>query len=413
MPARKVITIDVESVGELKLKFANMLLIEFMIKSEIGDREFFTQLFKFILIEPNNLKDKIDELSDGVLNRIIYQWAIANDIEVRAESQTSLSSLRTDLKVSASKTITEIMQPFLESIDRINKQTLDMFMVDWKPAFDFTKPIASLDIFSSLPTITNFTQPLTSLAPFDTSFTNSLISDFVSSIPNTWEILGENFQKILEEGRKSNEALDELGLGFAIDHMIDVLGFELLAQLPDAHLVATDEVIQDFDEVVKSEDFYNPFVKPFHELKELEKRRQIIELGYQLHKDGMYIASIPVLLPQIEFLMRTLLVLRENIAIKNNKVYVLENGEIKIDDDGDEVQINGLGELLKNSTLDEDDLLNKLANIMTGKVVSARNDILHGTSYKYGKVKLSLQCILIVLVLSHTIYNIEQISHDT
>ena len=123
-----------------------------------------------------------------------------------------------------------------------------------------------------------------------------------------------------------------------------------------------------------------------------KKRWKIIEKAYQLHTEGDYLASIPILLAQVEGVLRDTLALNDIVIVQGRKTYPKSNN-------GECEELFGLGELGKLVRERESELQNDLsfrpfATYILFVLAPERNDILHGRVVDYGKPGLSARLIL-------------------
>lgn len=238
------------------------------------------------------------------------------------------------------------------------------------------------------------------------------LADIKPIFDNISKIMVDIGKTIDEELHRHDESLDKVGFGFSTEVLMRTFGYRILEELPFAHHVPDNETIDVFMQIVERPEFMPKLLEPYQNVKDLKKRKKIIEEAYNLHQEERFIASIPLLLIQIEFLVRTLLFLRDQVDIDKDgrKVFLMEDGKRKLGEDGMPVELHGLGEILNNvPQFAEDEILDRLVNLLSTKLAGTRNDILHGTSHKYGKAKTSAQCILAVFCLAHVIYGLDDL----
>ena len=85
---------------------------------------------------------------------------------------------------------------------------------------------------------------------------------------------------------------------------------------------------------------------------------------------------------------------------EKGKLYAKDNnGNLKLNKYNNPIQLQGLGQKIQNSNLQNEMLLQTLAEFIVSSLVPERNSILHGSYIGYGKPKLSLQLILVVYML--------------
>jgi hypothetical protein len=107
---------------------------------------------------------------------------------------------------------------------------------------------------------------------------------------------------------------------------------------------------------------------------------------------------------QIEGMVGDALIARQLAVTQGRKLFVRgADGQPKtiVTKDGKtvKVEIRGLGDAVKNSTLKDNDVMEATAMFLTDKLAPERNGILHGRKTDYGSAQLSAQTVLVAFML--------------
>ena len=157
-------------------------------------------------------------------------------------------------------------------------------------------------------------------------------------------------------------------------------------------------------QITKSSLFYDDLNKEFNSCQIIKKRWKIVELALEAHKSRKYFLSIPALLTQVEGILSDIIILRGEAKSIKGKLYARNNdGNIKTDRKGNPVLLIGLQKKIQHSRFKNNVILQNISILMADRLITDRNKILHGQSLTPIKPKLSIQCLLLLLVLSKEI----------
>lgn len=158
--------------------------------------------------------------------------------------------------------------------------------------------------------------------------------------------------------------------------------------------------------LTRREEFRNELLELFRQSKTLQRREGAMVLALQAHPRREYALSVPLLLAQMEGILRDCLFLNGIVAKKGKKLYALDvDGKIKLSRNGKPIEIHGLGQLVRHSGFESDASLQRAANLIVNQIVPARNGIMHGL--REGTAKESVQSILLILMFAGTLFAIE------
>ncbi len=131
------------------------------------------------------------------------------------------------------------------------------------------------------------------------------------------------------------------------------------------------------------------------------RRWRVVEAALEAHQRREYLLSVPAMLPQVEGAIVDAMVLKGLTVKKNGKLY-LRN------DEGKSKQPIMFRNAVDNAQLEEDPALEGTSSFLADSLVQRRNDILHGRDPRYGKAKLSVQSLLVLMILAKAVGEIEE-----
>jgi hypothetical protein len=170
------------------------------------------------------------------------------------------------------------------------------------------------------------------------------------------------------------------------------------------HAAITNRVLA----LTRSAEFEEELRYGFEHSSLLRSRWEIVQLGLKSHCRREYLLSIPALLAQIEGILADMLVAESAVVRRKGKLYAADtNGKIRRGKKGKEIEIHGLGQLVQNSRLQNDELLKGVASYIADRLVPERQPILHGRNVKYGSPKRSTQLLLVLWILAVELLDLE------
>lgn len=365
-----LIRIPVKNFGEVVFTQPKILIMDYINKPEIADRDYIIKILSIHLAELQTPSIPIIDWPDDLLLSVAYKWAETAEIKIANNTHISIQGFRQDFNLAISELIDMTMKPVHESFERFHEELTNTLSGITIQPFRIDNP---LPIFEAFPRIGEFLEP--------------------------------ELEKISEDIENTSQALNEAGYGL----LLEPLWLVTFQYIRSVYQLPEPELHEKMKKLTNMPKFIEQCLIPFEETPFLKERLKIIEIAFELHQQENYIAAIPLFLTQIEFLVRRLAILREEIVIEEGKLYVAINGEKKFGRDGKPVKVNGLGQILNNSKMKEDKTIGQISNLIADTLVSERNDILHGRDYEYGTAKLSTRCILFLFSLSHTLYGLDSI----
>lgn len=217
----------------------------------------------------------------------------------------------------------------------------------------------------------------------------------------------ENLPDILELHRRAEEELEQVisvlhGAGYSLlNHWLLSSLFRLVGIDQVDNRVRSAVVTNRLLGITRRQGFFDEIRLRFSESSVLSRRWRVIEQALIAHRNRHYAISIPTLLAQIEGIFTDALVLKGTVKQDNGKLYARDpSGALKLNKNGDPIELHGLRLKVKHSDLQDEPLLHDLARFFTDYLVKGRNDILHGRIVDYDKAKLSVQLLLYTHLLA-------------
>lgn len=135
-------------------------------------------------------------------------------------------------------------------------------------------------------------------------------------------------------------------------------------------------------------------------------RWKVIDQALDAHARKHYMASVPILLAQVDGMLTCLLLARGELWLARDswgkKIYKGHSHQT-----GKVIPANSLRKRLECTQLHQDPVLSELKVLLDTKL-DDRNDILHGDDTAYGTSKLSTQLVLVLAVLANELGNIAE-----
>jgi hypothetical protein len=399
-------------------------------KQSLTPREFAVHIVSLKLVNPKFDIDTVRSWSDEQLILILKNWSQATDVIWDEDtSQTSFEvfqqayerhwaewALRfteaTKLHIDQfSRQFSETLKPFFAEITGVISPTLTTFpWVEYENqmAIDLGKAIVGFDGIT-----TAFNQSIQQSIQALVGRADIQIGQIFSNTPVFSEVVA-----LIQEVEEADPLIEALGYGFVLD--FDELAFSFLYDLAQVkqinpkvqNAVITRKLLvftcsQDFESDLR-DNFQNSFV--------LKRRWRIIEIALAAHRRREYLLSIPPLFAQLEGTYTDLLILKEmairGLEKKGNKsrkkLFVAEGGKYKLNSDKKRIKLDGLGQLVTQTSLKDDPDFKRVADCLSNQLAPKRNGILHGRVTAYEKAKYSVQALLLLLVLSNEIAALER-----
>ena len=209
-----------------------------------------------------------------------------------------------------------------------------------------------------------------------------------------------------EAAAEGDDTLEASGFGFA-DHLWNwgfVASFAHIdPRVRDA--VVTNRLAAE----TRSEEFERWLEEEMTGSEVLAHRWEAVRQALAAHRRREYLLSIPVLLAQVEGIVGDALVLKNRATADGHKLYRLgADGAVDLNKKEKPVELRGVSQLLDHSDFGEQTALEEAVAFLTNSLIPWRNGIMHGRNASYGKAKLSVQALLMVLLLSAEVRAFEE-----
>jgi len=221
-----------------------------------------------------------------------------------------------------------------------------------------------------------------------------------ASLPNTAE-----WEELLKESAEANLAFAQAGYSF-INHLVSYSSIRQFASINTK--VRSAVITNSMAAKTRSKEFEQHLQQLFEQSSVLLCRWPIVVQAIHAHRQRDYYVSVPALLAQVEGIIGDALILKNLIHREGNHLYIIENGVIKRGRDGNRVEAKGLHSLIQQSRWKDDEVLQGVADLITTQLAGERNGIMHGRRVNYGKAKLSVQGLLLLLVLTTMFTDLEK-----
>ncbi len=388
--------------GQIRLKHLAVLDLDFvgkLAKKRLSARDFCTHLINHQIVSPDITLDEITAWPDRLLARAVTAW-IQSEInsDFKAEQNASAFGLVEGEIQSFIKEQLKQLQDFAAPARQLMKNFLSH--ITFPDVSDLTNNIVGASmtpVFEQLSTATaqlskvgeilggNIARMAAVRAPtFD-------FGKLVQSLPRLSELL-ENAERV-EEAKK---ALETEGFSFTGHVWADVFYQSLPEYGPRIQAAAvTNKLLA----VTRSNTFESSLASSLRQSTIAGKRSEVVFAALKAHGNRDYILSIPVLLSQVEGLFTDALILNDMAIKSGGNIYARESdGTIK-KERGQKVRLTGLHGKVQHSRYRGEEVMRTICGTLLNGIVGTRNAILHGSSTKYGKAKLSVQLTLLIYVL--------------
>ncbi len=210
------------------------------------------------------------------------------------------------------------------------------------------------------------------------------------------------FAQLLEESRIVGEEFEASGYRFTA-HLWDMAFVDSLIRVsPKVRKAAlTNKVLA----ITRSQEFEQNLQELCVSLPLLRRRWKIVKLALEYHQRREYLASVPLLLAQVEGLFTDAMILYRMAAPKGRKLYARGSD--------DKLILNAKMKPIEVMTLrakvdyapkfKSHAVLKNVIDLFLDQLIAERNNILHGRRTAYGTAKLSNQLLLLIYVLANEI----------
>lgn len=233
------------------------------------------------------------------------------------------------------------------------------------------------------------------------------IGDLFWRLPSVWElgVLPDEIREVFADADAGGTILEEAEYGFA-DHLWNVAFLAAFAHVD--HRVRDAVVTNRLAAVTRSEEFANDLRAEMEGSTLLRRRWPIVDAALEAHRKKVYALSIPAFLPQIEGAVVDAMFLKDLVIKENRKFYLRgEDGEPKKNRKGNKLPPVTLQKAVDSANLGDDEDLASASDFLASALVKRRNDVLHGRDVAYGKAKLSVQALLVLLVMARGVRDLE------
>ncbi|HEX5726540.1 MAG TPA: hypothetical protein VFX98_13785 [Longimicrobiaceae bacterium] len=158
--------------------------------------------------------------------------------------------------------------------------------------------------------------------------------------------------------------------------------------------------------LTRSHDFEEELMETVRGSAILSSRGKIVTAALRAHVRREYVMSIPVLLAQVEGVFTDLLVLKKEAIRRKGKTLPLVSGRPRTKQQKGKTVPSpyaGMKEKIELSPLKNDPATREVAGFLLDAFVSQRNAILHGERVDYGRAKLSVQMLINLYILSQVL----------
>ena len=274
--------------------------------------------------------------------------------------------------------------PRLEKPNQINKFLSEIF--ETVTAFD--RAIAQV-----VEAVTEGLRPVTN---FLTSAGNFLEKLPEFTLPLLEEILEEAWHH-REMVRSGDAMLEAAEYGFA-DHLWNGLYRASFAGVNPSthHMTVTNKLLA----TTRTDGFGDEMRSCFEASTAMSRRWGVVEAALEAHQRRKYLLSVPAMLPQVEGAIVDTMVLKGLIIKKDGKPY--------LPNDKGKSKLIMFRTAVDNAQLEDDPTLEGTASFLADSLVQRRNEILHGRDPRYGRAKLSVQSLLVLMILAKAVGELEQ-----
>jgi hypothetical protein len=215
-----------------------------------------------------------------------------------------------------------------------------------------------------------------------------------------WKVLpnlAELARELKEFGEALQDADDSLNQS-AYSFVINSLNLSTTIQF--AHVsprVRAAAFTNRFLSITRSSEFETKIQTIFSSAPILRRRWRIIQRALKAHINRDYLASITLLLPQLEGIIADTLIVREYVVRDKQKLY----WKGRVGRNGKPIEIKGLHKLIEDSDLTSHYVLDTAANMVMNRIAGERNGILHGRNVRYDQAQRSTQLLLLVYLFAN------------
>lgn len=408
------ISIETEQYGTLLLRpYLVLRDLEYFqaLKENESPRNFAVRLVYRNIIEPEFSIEEIESWDDDLLAFVTHTWAnqrsdpwvISGDLSPFEALVQAFENYLTNFYAEIYKGISQIyipsipLQGVFEGVQTQLQQINSLMQGVHQQMNHFLQGIQqSLSLLADT-ALDSLWQNTVKIAANPIEFNLNLdIGRFFDNLPD-FTVIAE---RLVAYG-KAADALEEGGFSFLLRYWTlgDIARFVEIGSISPRvrSAVTTNRLLA----LTRSDEFINELEQLFNESTILRRRWKVLEQAIIAHKDRQYILSIPVLLAQVEGIFSDALVLKNLVVRVNGQLCAKDiTGMPRLDRRGRPIQLHGLGQKVQNSDLQNEDILQGLAEFFVDYLVPERNGILHGNLTNYARAKLSVQLLLNVYLLA-------------
>lgn len=395
---RKTINIETEEYGTLSLRRSiSWGTTKLLAKSKTLDpREYTALVVSTLLNDPTLSSEEVARWDDSLLEKVVMAWMNETtggnwdlpkntDIFVAFQQYHEAEFQATLQQINVS--FTKALEPTLDAINRVNRQYTDLVQ---QLARNFQDHINEVTTTTLTPLRTNFNSFFESIRiRFD-------VGKFIPNLPDISEIV-ERLQTLSETA----DAIDQGGYQFMLRYwspsaMADFVGVHQVDPKV-RNAIITNKLLT----ITRQDEFIDMMRELFQESTIAQRRWHIVEPAMRAHQNRNYALSIPALLAQVEGMFTDALVTRGIVIMYQGKICARDGaGNIKLNKQGDPIPLNGLGQKVQNSDLQDEYILQGLAEFFMSSLVAERNAIMHGRDVRYDRAKVSVQLVLNIFLLA-------------
>lgn len=384
------------------LRIDDIIQLDKMIE-QVSPREFAVEVVHRLLDTPPLERSAIGSWNDELLQYVaigwiqtgsLNEWELPDNLPPYEAFQHGYRTYVADFKRSIWETFNTNIAPAFEAMQASMRQVLSHYAGSMQRAVA-TVEAAVAQIGTGFANMgpafqINMDQLAASMR------TTILASSIFDTLPDYREIA-----KRLVELKAAADTVDAGGYKFLLHYweMRDLSSFVATSHVDSR--VRNAAVTNRLLALTRREDFKTVLMQNFSESSVVKRRWRIVETALVAHRNRVYALSIPVLLSQIEGMFTDVLIVIGTVKRRKGKLYAKNaDGSLKLGKDGKPVMLRGLGQVITNSDIGDEEGLQLLADVFTDWLIPERNAILHGRNVSYDKAKLSVQLVLIIYVLS-------------
>lgn len=156
---------------------------------------------------------------------------------------------------------------------------------------------------------------------------------------------------------------------------------------------------------LRSSEFYDDLMESMQGFGRSRQRIAIVRDALKAHSERRYSLSVPVFISQAEGMLTDFLVQSRLVRRAGARVYAVDpgSGAIKLDRNGDKVQLLGWDRKLQSARTTANAVMDDLATDLVGFFIPQRNAILHGHALRYAEHKQSAYALLVGAVTARAL----------